>query len=116
MSLQIGHIGETYAAEFLRNNGFTILDQNFRIRFGELDIVAKKNNSVYFCEVKTRIGDSHGKPFEAVTYRKLEHVKRVATAYVLQNKLKNSKLSVQVISIILFSNRKIKEIKMYEVI
>lgn len=117
MSLQeIGHIGESYAAEFLRNNGFIILDQNFRMRLGELDIVAKKSNKVYFCEVKTRVGDSHGKPYEAVTYRKLEHIKRVATAYVLQNELKNSKLSVQVISIILNLDLKIKEIQMYEII
>jgi len=116
MSLQtIGHLGEQLATEFLRTNNYVILEQNFRIRLGELDIIAKKNNTIYFCEVKTRVSDSHGKPYEAVTPRKLQHIKRVATAYVLQNDLKNSKLSVQVISIILFSDMKIKEIKMYEV-
>lgn len=117
MSLQaIGHSGEQYAVEFLRTHNYTILEQNFRIRLGELDIIAQKNNTVYFCEVKTRVGDSHGKPYEAVTPRKLQHIKRVATAYVLQNGLKNSKLSVQVISIMLYSDMTVKDLKMYEVI
>lgn len=110
-----GTTGEQYAAEYLLKLGYTILERNFRIRLGELDIIAQKNNTIYFCEVKTRIGDFHGKPYEAVTYRKMLHIKRVATAYILQKAAKNSKLSIQVISIILFPDKSVKEIKMYEV-
>lgn len=111
-----GTIGEQYATEYLFKLGYTILERNFRIRLGELDIIAKKDNTIYFCEVKTRIGDTHGKPYEAVTYRKMTHIKRVATAYILQKAAKNSKLSIQVISIILFPDLSVKEMKMYEVI
>lgn len=110
-----GTTGEQYAADYLLERGYSILERNFRTRMGELDIIAKKGNTIYFCEVKTRIGDSHGKPYEAVTYRKLLHIKRVATAYILQKAAKNSKLSIQVISIILFPDKSVKEIKMYEV-
>jgi putative endonuclease len=117
MSLQtLGKVGEQYAKDYLLSLGFIIKNQNYRTKVGELDLIAEKDNKIYFCEVKTRIGDAHGKPFEAVTYRKLTHIHRVAQAYLLQNKIKNSKLSVQVISIILFPNQSIREIKMYEVI
>ncbi|MCX6731001.1 MAG: YraN family protein [Candidatus Roizmanbacteria bacterium] len=76
----------------------------------------KKGNTLYFCEVKTRVGDLHGKPYEAVTGRKLQHIQRVAQAYLLQNTIKNCKLSIQVISIQLFPDYHIKELKMFEVI
>ncbi|MFH0772844.1 MAG: YraN family protein [bacterium] len=117
MSLQsIGKKGETYAKNYLLSLGYSIREQNYRTRLGEIDIIAKKENTIYFCEVKTRIGEGSGKPYEAVTYRKLQHIKRVAQAYLLQNNIKNSKLSVQVISIILLSSLAVKELKMYEVI
>jgi putative endonuclease len=117
MSLQIiGLKGEDYASDYLVSLGYRIKERNFRTQVGELDIVAEKENKIFFCEVKTRIGDLHGKPYEAVDYRKLHHIRRAAQAYVLHNKIKNSKLSVQVISIELFPNMALKTIKMYEVI
>lgn len=117
MSLQtVGILGEEHASNYLKSQGYIIKERNYRTKMGELDIVAEKENKIFFCEVKTRIGDLHGKPYEAVDYRKLQHIRRVAQAYVLQNKIKNSKLSVQVISIELFPNRALKTIKMYEII
>lgn len=117
MSLQsIGIIGEDYASHYLSLLGFFIKERNYRTKLGEMDIIAMKDNKLYFCEVKTRIGDLHGKPYEAVTFRKLQHIKRVAQAYLLQNNIKNSKLSLQVISIELLPNMAIKKIKMYEII
>jgi len=117
MSLQsVGTIGEEYARNYLTSHGFIIREQNFRTNLGELDIIAQKKNTIYFCEVKTRRGDAHGKPYEAVTYRKLHHIQRVAQVYLLQNTLKNCKLSVQVISVELFPDNTVKKLKMYEVI
>jgi putative endonuclease len=117
MSLQsVGRIGEQLAQQYLISLGYTIKECNYRSRLGEIDIIAMKDSKLHFCEVKTRIGDLHGKPYEAVTYRKLLHIRRVAQAYLLQNSIKNSKLSLQVISIVLFPNKTVKQIKMYEVI
>lgn len=112
----IGATGERYAIKYLLSLGYIVKEQNYRTRFGEIDIIAEKEKKIVFCEVKTRIGDSHGKPYEAVTYRKLQHIQRVAQAYLLQNAIKNCKLSVQVVSIILFPDMSMKEIKMYEVV
>ena len=117
MSLQsVGRIGEELARNYLISLGHTIKESNYRTKLGEMDIIAEKNKTLYFCEVKTRIGDLHGKPYEAVTYRKLQHIRRVAQAYLLQNSVKNSKLSLQVISIELLPSMKVKKIKMYEVV
>lgn len=117
MSLQsTGKTGENYAANHLVSLGFRIKERNYRTRLGEMDIIAEKGEKIYFCEVKTRVGDLHGKPYEAVTYRKLQHIQRVAQTYLLQNKIKNSKLSVQVISIEIFPDGSVKKLKMYEVI
>lgn len=117
MSLQsVGLIGERLAQQYLTSLGYSIKECNYRTKLGEMDIVAVKDAKIYFCEVKTRIGDLHGKPYEAVTYRKLQHIRRVAQVYLLQNGIKNSKLSLQVISIELLPNMEVKKIKMYEVI
>ncbi len=117
MSLQsVGLIGERFAQQYLTSLGYSIKECNYRTKLGEMDIVAVKDEKIYFCEVKTRIGDLHGKPYEAVTYRKLQHIRRVAQAYLLQNGIKNSKLSLQVISIELLPSMEVKKIKMYEVI
>ena len=50
---KVGAIGENLAEKYLKKNGFSILDRNYRKQWGEIDIVAKKGNRIYFVEVKT---------------------------------------------------------------
>ena len=50
---KIGEIGENIAVKFLMKHGFTILDQNYTKKWGEIDIVAEKNDKLYFIEVKS---------------------------------------------------------------
>lgn len=117
MSLQsVGQSGEHIAQNYLLSSGYAIRECNFRSKLGEIDIVAEKGEILYFCEVKTRVGDVHGKPYEAVTRTKLKHMYRAAQAYLLHTHIKNSKLSLQVISIELFHDHSLNRIKMYEVI
>jgi len=112
----IGHIGEDIATSHLLSLTFHILERNYRTKLGELDIIAEKAGILYFIEVKTRVGDLHGKPYEAVTPRKLSHIRRVAQLYILETDSKNKKHSLQVISIELNTNMTTKRLKMYEVI
>lgn len=113
-NLEIGKIGEQIASSFLQSKGITIVEYNFRTKFGEIDIVGKKDNKTIFVEVKTRIGEAKGKPYEAVNARKISHLKMASTLYVLKNKLKNTKLSLQVVSIVLRSDLKIQKILYFD--
>lgn len=113
-NILIGKIGEQIAQKLLINKGITIVERNFRTKCGEIDIIGEKNNKLYFVEVKTRIGDAKGKPYEAVNYRKIMHIKKAAQLYVLKNNKKNCKLSLQVISIELTSELKEKSVAYFE--
>ncbi len=78
---RLGKLGEDLASTFLIKHGYRILVRNFRLRYGELDIVCIKNAVLVFVEVKTRIGRAYGSPEEAVTPRKLEEVIQTSQFY-----------------------------------
>jgi putative endonuclease len=80
-----GQAGEEIACGRLEHGGYTIIDRNYRTRFGELDIIARQGDTVAFIEVKARIDKSHGEPFEAVTWRKQGRIRRVAEAWLMAN-------------------------------
>lgn len=82
--------GSTYenrACEYLENNGFKVLERNFRCRTGEIDIIGLDNGTYVFVEVKYRKSTSFGHPTEAVTYKKQQTICRVANFYRLYKKL-----------------------------
>ena len=70
----IGKYGESIARDFLINNGYKILNMNYRNRYGEIDIISIKNDIIIFCEVKSRYTNSFGNPIEAVTYYKQKQI------------------------------------------
>jgi putative endonuclease len=80
-NLTLGKLGEDLAAHYLETQGYLIMGRNFRVRYGEIDIIAIQNNVLVFVEVKTRIGDKFGKPEEAVTRWKLREVIKTAAYY-----------------------------------
>jgi putative endonuclease len=83
---RVGRWGESTAAAFLEQRGYTILARNVHNRYGELDLVARAaDGSLVFVEVKTRTGQSFGDPEEAVDARKLEHLAAAAEAYLVDH-------------------------------
>lgn len=111
---ELGKIGEDIATNHLQSLGYLIIDRNFTTHWGELDIVARKNHTIYFVEVKTKIGDKKGKPYESVTYRKIQNLKRSINLYLLKNDYKKYKLSLIVISIELDESHAVREIKLFD--
>ena len=81
----LGAYGENLAAEFLLRHRFKILTRNFRVRGAELDIIAIKENAVYFVEVKTRKGDTYGTPELAIHYYKQRHMQFAAQIFIAKN-------------------------------
>ena len=84
---ELGRFGENQAAEYLRREGYRILDRNYRCGLGEIDIVARKGDSLRFVEVKTRTGFYYGSPAEAVDKNKQTHIRRVAEIYMRSRRI-----------------------------
>ena len=85
--INTGKQGEALAVEFLKKNGYRVLENNFRCRYGELDIVAIDGEIIAFVEVKTKTNNRFGPPKLAVDSRKQRQLSKVALAYMLQKNL-----------------------------
>ncbi|TGM98899.1 YraN family protein [Leptospira dzoumogneensis] len=80
-----GKEGENIAAELLRGKGHLILERNFRIRRGEIDIISEKENVLYFTEVKYWAKTSPLHPLEIFTQVKIRRMKTAAQYYLSRN-------------------------------
>ncbi len=81
----LGDFGERVAKAHLEAKGYRILATNFRVREGEVDIVAQQGDVVAFVEVKTRRGEAMGSAVEAIGKRKAQRLLQVAEAYDQQH-------------------------------
>lgn len=79
---QIGDFGENEACKYLERNGIKVLKRNYHERGGEIDIIAKDNETIVFAEVKTRISKEYGTPAEFVNYKKREKIIKTAVSYL----------------------------------
>ena len=78
----LGNSGEDSAVEYLQTNGYRIIERNFRVPWGEIDIIAQEGQTIVFVEVKTRTSATYGAPFDAVWGRKQHKIVKVALAYL----------------------------------
>lgn len=78
---QVGGEYESLAASYLEGKGYTILERNYRNRYGEIDIIARTGDTLVFVEIKYRSSTSCGNPEEAVDYRKQKRISKVAMYY-----------------------------------
>lgn len=81
---RIGDAGEFLAAAILKQEGYHVIKRNFVCKWGELDIIAKKENTLVFVEVKTRLNDQYGSGREAVDERKKRHIRNCAQDFLSQ--------------------------------
>lgn len=95
-----GDAGEAVAADFLRQQGYEIVDQNFVYNHGEIDIIAREGTTLVFVEVKTRKNLHFGEPEEAVTPKKQELIRRTAEGYVQKNTIIDVECRFDVVSVI----------------
>ena len=79
----VGDKGEAFACGHLREQGYCILETNYRVKNGEIDIVARDGKTLVFIEVKMREGEDWD-PFEAVGPRKQQKLYRVAEQYLVE--------------------------------
>ncbi|NBC87855.1 MAG: YraN family protein [Bacteroidetes bacterium] len=103
----IGDRGETLAAEYLTDQGFTIMDANYRFERNEIDLICfdpaarKGRGEIVFVEVKTRSSLEHGMPDEAVDEEKQSSIANVARAYLYERQLEGSPSRFDVVTVLL---------------
>ena len=96
-----GNIGEARAYAYLEQQGYEILDTNFKTKIGEIDIIAEdKTGRIVFVEVKSRATYAHGYGREAVTISKQRTIRRVAEIYLMKKSKIDAYTRFDVIEII----------------
>lgn len=103
---EIGKVGENIASNFLLKKGYKLIERNHNRKWGELDIVAHKDNRLHFVEVKTVKRQSFNgvfeqgqknvlsknkneiRPEENMHLYKIKRLKRIIETYLLENKHK----------------------------
>ncbi|EGT3614781.1 YraN family protein [Clostridium perfringens] len=95
----IGFYGEDLSVEFLKKEGYSILEKNFNCSSGEIDIIALRNEILSFIEVKSRFTKTFGNPKESVTCYKQRRIIDVAKYYLHLKKLYNYYIRFDVIEI-----------------
>ncbi len=98
---KLGCDGEACAVDFLRKRGLRIIEQNFRCRFGEIDIIAWDKKTVCFIEVKTRRSLDYGSGSEAVGKSKQQKIVKTALFYLAGMRWGERDFRFDVISILL---------------
>ena len=91
----LGLKGELAAKRYLKKKGYKILKTNYQCRFGELDIIALKDDCLVFCEVKTRSEGMIAPPQESVNHSKQQKMIKTALFFLQQHKsFMNSRFDV----------------------
>lgn len=111
----IGDRGENVAASFLEENGYRVLERNYRFERNEVDLVCldpDQGGEIVFVEVKTRTGRGYGPPEASVTEEKKAALVEVSRAYLHERQLEGAPARFDVIGILVDDGE--PEIKHYE--
>ncbi len=98
-SQKIGLIGEDLAIEYLKEKGFIIIERNINTKFGEIDILASREDRVYFFEVKTSKNHSRVSAGENITKNKLLKFHRSIEFLCLSRGIKIFKIGFILVSL-----------------
>ena len=96
---ELGAKGEEIAVRYLKSRGYRILERNYRIKLGEIDIIAEQGTDLVFIEVKTRSDILFGSPFDSVTVPKQKQLAKVALEYISRQNFYNRPARFDVIGV-----------------
>ena len=97
--ISLGKRGEDLACRELERRGYAIIARRYRVRGGELDVIARDGETIVFVEVKTRVGRLFGEAAEAVTPLKQLRMTRLAEEYLVRHHLADCPCRFDVVSI-----------------
>lgn len=119
--LDQGNRGEQFAVEFLTSNGFQVIDRNFRIRGGEIDIIAidpstssgpDGTETLVFIEVKTRSSNEFGSPLEAIGYYKMRSLIKATQFYKMKHPRLPDLMRIDAVSVLLNNEGQLLDIEL----
>jgi len=100
---KIGQVGENIAVRIIKQQGYTIIERNFKRRIGEIDIIAEKNGALVFFEVKTAyLREGEPKSFQWVYLEEKIHpkkqgkIRRVAMLYLAEKRIDSAQTAMSV--------------------
>ena len=109
-----GMLGEKIACEFLGKNGYSIIETNYRCTEGEIDIVARRVDTLVFIEVRTKRSRQFGSPEESITARKKEKLRALAERYGQEHDDLPASWRIDVVAIQLDNDDRVKRIQHIE--
>ena len=109
----LGKKGEEIAKKYLIKSGYKIIERNFRTKYGEIDLICEKDNSIIFIEVRTKSNLDFVSPEESISSKKIDHIKNSSLDYLSKNKKKYKDIKFEFIGILISSENdyKINHIK-----
>lgn len=112
---KIGKIGEEIAVKFLKQDGYYIIERNYRNNFGEIDIIAAKNNYTIFIEVKSRTSEKYLSLKETLKAEQISHLRRAAIYYFAEKNIHLSSIRFDLITLKIDPEaKKIDKLKHYK--
>jgi putative endonuclease len=107
----LGRGGESLAAAWLEARGMRVIARNWRCPYGEADLITEVEDTLVFVEVKTRRGERHGIPEEAITPAKQRHLIAVAQAFLAEHGREEQPYRIDVLAIQLSPHGTLIEIR-----
>ena len=104
--LTTGKQGEKMAANYLKKNGYKIVEKNYHCKFGEIDIIALDGDILSFIEIKTRSTNEYVPPEFTVTKHKQSKIKRSAGHYLGRHGIENRDCRFDIVAITMGKGKK----------
>lgn len=126
---KIGELGEDVACKYLKKHGFSILERNYTKKWGEIDIIAQKDDRLYFIEVKSKTMinsanssissgfeeyDKTGRPEENMHPWKLKRLSRTVQTYLIHKRIGNTPWQLDLFVVYLDIEKRIAKVKVID--
>lgn len=111
---EVGILGEKIAQSFLEQNGYNIVETNYRCSEGEIDVIARREDLLVFVEVRTRRSNNFGSPEESITAIKKKRLAAVAEHYGQHREGLPSSWRIDVLAIQMEHNGRVSRIELIE--
>ncbi len=108
-----GDRAENIVKKFLEEKGYSILEQNYKTKYAEIDIIAHKQGNLFFIEVRSRTGEEFGLPEETIRGRKAWKLKQNALAYVAFKKYRGP-YQIDLACVVFDENQKVQRVSYFE--